>query len=79
MKGQVIGVVTATLDQLITLRTSGALPQNVNYALKTDYAIPLIRLHLGSLQNQGTISKDSLKVTDLIRATEQSVVLVIAR
>jgi len=79
MKGQVIGIITETLDQLVALRTSGSLPQNVNYALKFDYAIPLIRHHLGDLPHQKAISNDTLRVTDLIKSIEESVVLVIAK
>ena len=38
-----MGIVTATLDQIVMLVESGALPQNVNYAVKSDYVLPLIR------------------------------------
>lgn len=79
MEGHVIGVVTATLDQLITLKTSGALPQNVNYALKFDYVIPLIRIHLGDLPLKQAFMGDTLKTTDLIKSVEKSVVLIIAK
>ena len=33
-KGDLVGVVTATLDQIVTLKETGVLPQNVNYAVK---------------------------------------------
>src|SRR3989338_2540671 len=38
--GKVIGITTATLSGLKTLKESGALPQNVNYAVKMDYCLP---------------------------------------
>jgi hypothetical protein len=38
MKGEVIGVITSTLDAIKIFKLSGALPQNVNYALKIQYA-----------------------------------------
>lgn len=41
-QGQLLGVVTATLDQLVTLQETGTLPQNVNYAVKSDYVQNLI-------------------------------------
>jgi serine protease Do len=34
--GNVVGVVTARLDDVATCEFSGALPQNVNYAVKGD-------------------------------------------
>ena len=40
--GHVIGVITGSLDELKALNTLGALPQNVNYAIKADYIMPLI-------------------------------------
>jgi len=45
LRGEVIGIVTATLDQLVVLRRTGSLPQNVNYAIKSDYILPLIPSH----------------------------------
>ncbi|MGA2659945.1 MAG: tetratricopeptide repeat-containing serine protease family protein [Verrucomicrobiota bacterium] len=40
--GNVIGIVTARLSEAAALETSGALPQNVNYATKVSYALPLL-------------------------------------
>jgi S1-C subfamily serine protease len=41
-KGEIIGVVTATLDSIVTLYKSGVLPQNVNFAVKSDYILPTV-------------------------------------
>jgi TPR repeat protein len=41
-RGTVIGIITAQLNSLNALVTSGSLPQNVNYALKVNYLKPLI-------------------------------------
>lgn len=35
MSGQVVGVVSAKLDALRVVRTTGALPENINFAIKT--------------------------------------------
>jgi S1-C subfamily serine protease len=43
-QGAVIGIVSATVDQATVLRASGTLAQNVNYAIKSDYILPLIPL-----------------------------------
>jgi S1-C subfamily serine protease len=79
MNGQVIGVVTATLDQFIALKASGTLPQNVNYALKCDYVVPLLNHYLLEKPIMKIVSEESKKVTDLIKLVEPSVVLIIAK
>jgi TPR repeat protein len=40
--GNVIGIVTARLSDTAALESSGALPQNVNYAVKSSYALSLL-------------------------------------
>ena len=40
--GNVIGVVVSKLDAAKTLPLTGDLPQNVNYAIKVSYALPLL-------------------------------------
>ncbi len=41
--GEVVGIVVARLDDLAALRESGAVPQNVNYAIKSKLALRLLR------------------------------------
>lgn len=76
--GNVVGVVTAMLDQINTLRATGVLPQNVNYAVKSDYILPV----LAGKTTAFAMSVDGVNETDmskLIKKAEKSVVLVIAR
>jgi TPR repeat protein len=40
--GNVVGIVTARLSDKAALETSGALPQNVNYAIKGSYVLSLL-------------------------------------
>jgi hypothetical protein len=40
--GFVIGITSAMLSQLHTLKTAGVIPQNVNYAVKSEYIRPLL-------------------------------------
>jgi len=42
--GNVIGIVVATLDAATTYKLSGALPQNINYAIKADYLLSLVAM-----------------------------------
>jgi hypothetical protein len=37
LSGNVIGIVTARLGDIATLKATGSLPQNVNYALKSSF------------------------------------------
>ena len=69
---------TSTLDQLQALRQSGALPQNVNYAVKIDYVIPLLRSQFGEDWKMPDVPS-SRRIPELVREAEQSVVLVIAK
>jgi S1-C subfamily serine protease len=74
-RGNVIGVITSTLDSMATLRRMGAIPQNVNYALKADYLMPLIE----EIPRPARNAHDARSVKDLVSASESAVVLVIAR
>jgi len=40
--GNVVGVITEKLDDQAGYAVTGSLPQNVNYAVKSDYLLPLI-------------------------------------
>lgn len=40
--GHVVGIVTSTIDQSTVMAAAGTVAQNVNYALKLDYALPLL-------------------------------------
>ncbi len=75
-KGEVIGIVTLTLNAIVSLIDRGSLPQNVNYAVKTDYVVPLLR-DIPSWTPSQSPNNKSLK--ELVAAYEKSVVLVIAR
>ncbi|MBN1806667.1 MAG: trypsin-like peptidase domain-containing protein [Sedimentisphaerales bacterium] len=42
--GEVVGIITSTAAILPFIKESGTLPQNVNWAVKADYLLPLIEL-----------------------------------
>jgi S1-C subfamily serine protease len=73
-RGKVIGIVTATLDALVALRSSGSLPQNVNYAVKADYIAPLVA-DIISLDNDSGTER---RMNELVVSAEESVVLIIS-
>jgi S1-C subfamily serine protease len=78
-RGEVIGVVTATLNQIVTLRESGSLPQNVNYAVKIDYILPLLRdINYNKVSVTSNTSNNS-SMAQIVSQRESSVVLIIAK
>ena len=40
--GNVVGIIVSRLDEIETLLATGSLPQNVNYALKSSFVLPLL-------------------------------------
>lgn len=59
--GQIVGIVTASLNQINVLKETGALPQNVNYAVKSEYIQPLLqfaKIQLGSSKPVSGALKD---------------------
>lgn len=74
--GVVIGIVKATFNQLTALQTIGTLTQNINYAVKSDQILPMLRNVLGGqiLISNGTHHQQEM--SDLITQFEKSVVLV---
>lgn len=76
-KGNVVGLATATLNQVEVLKQSGTLPQNVNYSVKSDYAlIMLSQLTEIELSNNKVTDKS---FEDIIIENEKSVALIIAK
>ncbi len=42
-EGKVVGIVNARLNDAAVASATGSIPQNVNYAIKVDYLLPLLR------------------------------------
>lgn len=76
-KGNVIGIVTAMLNQLTTFKTAGVLPQNVNYALKIDYVFPLLN-SIGIKINTNK-EENEKQFKEMIPIKEKAIVLIIAK
>jgi S1-C subfamily serine protease len=75
-RGEVIGVVSATLDQLTVLQRAGTLAQNVNYAIKIDYVLPLLPPHTRS---QVSRSPERRPFAQIAVEAEPSVFMIHAR
>jgi len=77
--GNVVGIVTASLSDRAALETSGALPQNVNYAIKSSYILSLLestpRL-AGKLKEPWTARER--KIEDIVKEAQEAAALVLA-
>lgn len=67
--GQVVGVITSTASFLEFLEYSGTMPQNINWAVKSDYLLPMIDFNPPTNK---TTSRD-----DAINAAEKASCMVI--
>ncbi|MGO9062291.1 MAG: S1C family serine protease [Candidatus Binataceae bacterium] len=76
-RGRVVGVVAETLDPAALLKAAGTVPQNANYAVKSDYVLPLMIRY--EIQPAGGLSATAGKEAEIVRRIRDSVVLVVAR
>ncbi|MBI5773624.1 MAG: SEL1-like repeat protein [Verrucomicrobia bacterium] len=76
-RGNVVGVVSAKLNARAALAASGALPENVNYAVKSGYLLTFLESVpevAAKLKEPGTKER---KFEDVVKAAEQAAVLVL--
>lgn len=75
--GFVIGVVSAMLDQAKTFRAEGVIPQSVNYAVKSDYFLPLLSsASVVVTADPGSALADAMQS---VAALERCVVFIVAQ
>jgi S1-C subfamily serine protease len=75
--GNVVGVVAAKLNVAATVATSGALPENVNYAVKSSLLLSFLEsVPEVSARLKEPSSKDR-KFEDVVKSAEQAAVLVL--
>lgn len=78
-QGRVIGIATATASTIGVAREKGYLPQNVNYAVKASYAIPLLEAEGVALATPAAADGHALSAADRVARAERAVALVIAK
>ena len=76
-RGNVIGVVTAKLSAAAAVKTSGALPENVNYALKGVFISTLLDTLSSSQFKLAERRTTARSVEETAKAVESSVALVV--
>lgn len=67
--GNVVGITTSTLNPFYTAKYSGTIPQNVNYAVKSDYLKPLIKQYFKKPENSLTGKSQSEQIKMLGKFT----------
>lgn len=78
-RGEAVGVVMSTFSTARAVRiTGGALPQNVNYAMKSAYLVPLLERNIAGKWRRGGGAPFS-STAELVRQREPSVFLILVR
>jgi serine protease Do len=76
-RGNVVGVVSAKLSALAALNSSGALPENVNYAVKSSFLLSFLEsVPEVSAKLKEPITREQ-KFDDVVKLAEQAAVLVL--
>jgi S1-C subfamily serine protease len=79
-RGEVVGVVAATLDPRQVMATAGYIPQNVNYALKAEVVYAMLRENLPAVPPATRVRRGaSPMIQEVVAHAEESVVRVIVR
>ena len=76
-RGNVIGIVSAKLDASVALAASGALPENVNYAVKSSYLLSFLESVPEVPAKLKEPETKERKFEDVVKSAEQAAVLVL--
>ena len=75
--GNVVGVVLSKLDAIKVAKFTGDLPQNVNYAVKSIYALPLLESYGVNLAPASGGSSSPKKFENVVEKVQGAVVLIL--
>ena len=68
MRGQVIGVVSSSMDALRMAKVSGDIPQNINFAIKDTVAKDFLKSHsIPYVESKATTDRSAADVGDIVR------------
>jgi S1-C subfamily serine protease len=76
-RGNVVGVVAAKLDMAAAVATSGALPENVNYAVKSSFLLSFLESVPDVAAKLKEPNTRDRKFEDVVKSAEQAAVLVL--
>ena len=75
--GNVIGVVLSKLDAMKVAKFTGEMPQNVNYAVKSIYALPLLEPYAASLAPETGGSASPKMLESVVEKVQWAVALIL--
>jgi S1-C subfamily serine protease len=76
-RGNVIGIVSAKLNASVALAASGALPENVNYAVKSSFLLSFLEsVPAVSTKLKAPVTADR-KFEDVVKSAQAAAVLVL--
>ena len=75
--GRVVGVLVSKLNDLTVLGLTGSLPQNVNYAIKSAFALPILDSIPGLQNRQNSPPRKSLERSKLIDQAMRATALIV--
>ena len=76
-RGNVIGVVAAKLNARMALFTSGMLPENVNYAVKSSFLLSFLKSVPAVAAKLKEPSTKDRRFEDVVQSAEKAAVLVL--
>jgi len=76
-RGNVVGVVSAKLSARAALAATGALPENVNYAIKSSYLLSFLESVPDVANKLKEPNTKEMKFEDVVKSAEQAAVLVL--
>ena len=76
-RGNVIGIVSAKLDASVALAASGALPENVNYAIKSSFLLSFLESVPDVSAKLKTPNTQEEKFSDVVKSAQAATVLVL--
>ena len=71
-QGQVVGIVVARMNDMAMLETSGVVPQNVNYAVKSLHALRLVQ----SVKGLNLLPPPVVRTDNAVKTVENAIVMV---
>jgi S1-C subfamily serine protease len=75
--GTVVGIVVAKLDEIATANTTGSLPQNVNYALKSSFVLSFLEALPELSGKLSPVGTPNLPQTQTVEKAAKSVAMVL--
>ena len=76
-RGNVVGVVSAKLDAAVAFKSSGALPENVNYAVKSSYLLSFLESVPDVAAKLKEANAQEIKFDEVVERAKQAAVLVL--